>query len=150
MPETAKDLIKQPKISKDEVLPKIHFSMLIIGSSGSGKSVLAYNIISKWYNGFYDMVLLISPTGIFFDKLLTFCLGKTDDIQKALDLPKNRVITDMEKAEAAVQMVENVQEEDIKKNGFENAKKILLYFDDVVGVLSSFCFALICFRTLFL
>lgn len=39
----------------------------------------------------------------------------------------------MEKAEAAVKMIEGVQEEDIKKHGFEEAKKILLYFDDVVG-----------------
>ncbi len=121
VPKTSKDLIRQPKIAQDGVLPKIHFSMIIVGSSGSGKSVLVFNLISKFYKDYYDMVILISPT------------GKQDDIQIALNLPKNRVITDMEKAEAAVKMVEEVQEEKIKADGYESAKKILLYFDDVIG-----------------
>ena len=51
----------------------------------------------------------------------------------ALNLPKNSVITDMEIAEKAVKKVEEVQEEKIKSDGFEDAKKILLYFDDVIG-----------------
>jgi hypothetical protein len=121
VPPTAKDKIPQPKIAKEGVLPTLHFSMILNGSSGSGKSVLAFNLISKFYKNFFDMVILISPT------------AKTDDIQKALDLPKNRTITDMAKAEAAMQKIEDVQEETIKKDGFEAAKKILVYFDDVVG-----------------
>jgi hypothetical protein len=95
--------------------------MLVIGSSGSGKSVLVFNIIKKFYKDYYDIIILISPT------------GKTDDIQLALDLPKNRVITDMAKAELAVQKMEDVQEEEIKNSGFEDTKKVLIYFDDCVG-----------------
>lgn len=121
VPKTSKDDIRQPKMATDGVLPKLHFSALLIGSSGSGKSVLAYNLINKFYKDFFDMIILISPT------------GKTDDIQQALNLPKNRVITDMAKAESVVKMIEDTQEEAIKKDGFAKAKKILLYFDDVVG-----------------
>ncbi len=121
VPKTSKDNIPQPKMAKDGVLPRLHFSALAVGSSGSGKSVLVYNLISKYYKDFFDIVILISPT------------GKTDDIQKALELPKNRVITDMSKAEKVVQMIEDTQEEQIKKGGFESAKKVLLYFDDVIG-----------------
>lgn len=121
VPETSKDLIKQPKIALDGVLPTLHFSMCIVGSSGSGKSVLTYNLITKFYKDCFDMIILISPT------------GGTDDIQKALDLPKSRVITDMSIAEEAIQKIMDIQTESIKSKGFENAKKILLYFDDVIG-----------------
>lgn len=121
IPKTSKDRIKQPEAVKDGVLPALHFSMLIIGSSGSGKSVLAFNIIKKFYGPVFDMVILISPTGI------------TDDIQAALGLPVSRVITDMRKAEQALQMIMDVQTEDIKKGGYEAAKNILVYFDDVVS-----------------
>jgi hypothetical protein len=121
VPKTSKDLLKQPKIAEDEVLPKLNFSMLVVGSSGSGKSVLVFNLITKFYKNFFDMIVLISPT------------GKTDDIQKALKLPDSRVITDMDKAEEALQKIMDIQSESIKKEGFEHSKKILVYLDDVVG-----------------
>ncbi len=121
VPKTAKDLIKQPKMAEDGVLPKLHYSMIVVGSSGSGKSVLVFNMISKWYKNSFDMVVLISPT------------GKTDDIQKALNLPDSSVIDDMEVAEKAVAKIEEVQEEKIQTDGYESAKKVLLYFDDVIG-----------------
>ena len=122
VPETTKDLIDQPEIAESGVLPKLNFSMLIVGSSGSGKSVLAINIIKNFYKDAFDMVLLISPT------------GDTDDIQKALDLPASRVITDMKVAEECLQKIMDVQTESIKKHeGFEGLKKILIYLDDVIG-----------------
>jgi len=121
VPETSKDLIDQPQMAKDGVLPKLHFSMLLVGASGSGKSVLAYNIIDKFYKDCFDMVILISPTGM------------TDDIQAALKIPKSRVITDMKKAEESLQKVMDVQTDCIKKRGFEKCKKVLVYLDDVVG-----------------
>lgn len=121
VPKTSKDKIKQPQIAIDGVLPKIHFSMLIVGSSKSGKSVLCYNLISKYYNNFFDMVILISPT------------GGNDDIQKALELPASRVITDMKVAEEVLQKIVDIQLESIAKNGEEATKNILVYFDDVIG-----------------
>ena len=121
VPKTSKDLIEQPEICMQGVLPKLHFSMLAVGSSGSGKSVLVYNLISNFYAGYFDTVISISPT------------GGSDDIQKALGLPKNRVITEMSKAESVLLMIQEVQKEEIKKKGFEGAKKILIYLDDVIG-----------------
>lgn len=119
VPKTAKDLIHQPPIAESGVLPKLHFSMLVIGSSGSGKSVLVFNLIDRFYKDCFDMTILISPT------------GKTDDIQAALQL--KMVISDMQKAEEALQKIMDIQSESIKKKGYENTKKILIYFDDVVG-----------------
>ncbi len=121
IPETSKDKIEQPKISLDGVLPKISFSMLVIGPTKSGKSVLVFNIIKQFYKDAFDMVILISPT------------GKSDDVQAALKLPKSRVITDLKKATDALKKIIEVQQEQIDKVGYEKAKNILIYFDDVVS-----------------
>lgn len=121
VPETSKDLIQQPEMAKQGVLPKLHFSMLLVGSSGSGKSVLAFNLIKQFYKDCFDLVVLISPT------------GDTDDIQAALEIPKSRVISDMKKAEESLQKIMDVQTEEIKKKGFEKCKNVLVYLDDVVA-----------------
>lgn len=121
VPKTSKDRIEQPQIALDGVLPKLHFSMLIVGSSGSGKSVLAYNIINQFYKDCFDMIILISPT------------GTSDDVQAALNLPRSRVITDLTLANDALKKIMQVQDETIKKEGYEKAKNILIYFDDVVS-----------------
>ncbi len=121
IPETSKDKIPQPIAAQEGVLPKLHFSMLVIGGSGSGKSVLCFNIIKKFYRDAFDVVILISPT------------GKSDDIQNALGLPANRVITDMKQAEEALETIKKIQKETIDKEGYEKAKNILVYFDDIVS-----------------
>ena len=122
VPPTSKDLISQPPIALSGVLPKINFSMILIGSPGSGKSVLSYNLINKFYKDYFDMVILISPT------------GETDDIQKALELPSSKVITDMVKAEEVLNKIMEVQKAEVKKqDGYEGVKKCLIWLDDVIG-----------------
>lgn len=121
IPETSKDKIKQPKVAEEGVLPKLHFSMLIVGSSGAGKSCLSFNIIDKFYKDAFDMVIVISPTGL------------SDDIQAALKLPDSRVITDMDEAEEALKTIMKVQKEKIDKDGYETAKNVLICFDDIVS-----------------
>jgi len=123
VPPTSKDLILQPPMALNGVLPKINFNMIIVGSPGSGKSVLCYNIINKFYQDFFDIVILISPT------------GESDDIQKALNLPSARVITDMTKAEEVLNKIIKVQKEEIKKNNesYDGVNKVLIWFDDIIG-----------------
>ena len=43
VPKTSKDLIDQPEICEQGVLPKLHFSMLAIGSSGRKCFDLQFN-----------------------------------------------------------------------------------------------------------
>lgn len=121
VPKTAKDDIPQPRVAQEGILPPLCFSMLVVGSSGSGKSVLVYNLIKKFYAGCFDVVLLVSPT------------GRTDDIQKQLGLDDSHVITDLAKAITVLNKLMETQSKIIEEKGFARAKTVLVYFDDVVG-----------------
>ena len=83
--KTSKDAIKHPKLSEEGVIPKLCCSTILVGKSGSGKSVLLQNLMTRkeFFAGHFDKVFLISPT------------GEADDVQKALNVSPNCVFTDM-------------------------------------------------------
>jgi GTPase SAR1 family protein len=124
-PPTQKDKIKQPELAEAGVIPKLNTSTLIIGKSGSGKSVLMNSLLTdkRFYdNGrFFDRVILISPT------------GESDDIQRAMKIDSSLIFTDMCEAEEALRVLEKIQEEDVKQHGAEHANKILVILDDVAS-----------------
>ena len=45
--KTSKDEIKSPKLAELGVIPKINSSIIIVGKSGSGKSVLLHNLLTN-------------------------------------------------------------------------------------------------------
>ena len=124
-PPTSKDSIKHPKLSDEGVIPKLNTSTILVGKSGSGKSVLLHNLLTRpEFFGkykYFDKIFIISPT------------AECDDIQKALELPPSCIFTDMEEAAQALEKIEKFQAEEIKKKGSHGAQKFCIIFDDVIG-----------------
>jgi hypothetical protein len=83
--ETDKNEIPQRKCAKDGVMPRYPFSMMLSGSSGSGKTVLAMNILTKkeLYGKYFHYIVVFSPTA-----------GNYDDTYKILNLPPENFISD--------------------------------------------------------
>ena len=101
---TSKDKIEQPELADDPkmYIPKLGFSVIVSGKSGSGKSTLVTNLFtdSRFYgkspekpNGWFDKVFLFSPT------------ANGDDVQKALNIPKNHVFTDLEEGVELLEVI---------------------------------------------
>ncbi len=85
--ETAKSKIPQRKCAKDQIMPKFPFSMMITGSSGSGKTNLMINIMTKpsLYGKYFHRIAIFSPTA-----------GSADDMYKKLGkIPKENFISTM-------------------------------------------------------
>lgn len=123
--ETAKTKIPQRKAAKDQVLPKFPFSMMISGSSGSGKTNLMINILSRedLYGRFFHRIAVFSPTA-----------GSSDDLYKKLKLPKENFIKDMKP-----EYLENIiahREQLIEEKGIEWVAKndrMVIILDDVIA-----------------
>jgi len=121
-----KDKIKQPQCVLDGILPKVGSSMCMVGSSGSGKSILVYNLLEnkRFYGGkqSFDQIFLFSPTAL------------TDSIQKALKVPESNCITDIKQdGEKAINMILESQKRIVEKRGTDKAPSVLIYFDDCIG-----------------
>lgn len=120
---TEKDQIKHPALAEAGVIPKLNTSNIICGKSGSGKSVLLVNLMTRkeFYQGAFDRVILVSPT------------GETDDVQKALRIKPSLVFTDLTESIEVLGTIEKVQEALIKEKGASAAPKICVILDDCVG-----------------
>lgn len=121
--KTNKDKIKQPDCVKYKILPKFPSTILVIGKSGSGKSILVQNILfdKRFYKDFFDEIYLVSPT------------AKSDDVQKAFKLDDDNIMTDLETAPQEIENILNFQRETIEEKGIENALKVCMVFDDCVS-----------------
>ena len=131
--ETSKDEIEQPELAKHDkmFIPPLGSSVIISGKSGSGKSTLLANLITdgRFYgkskqkpNGWFDKIFLFSPT------------ANGDDIQKALQIPKKYVYTDLDEAPELLEVILDSQQK--KVDTAEGAHKVAQYciiFDDVIG-----------------
>ena len=138
--KTSKDEIRHPALAEAGVIAKLCCSTILVGKSGSGKSVLLHNLMTRkeFYAGHFDKVFLISPT------------GEADDVQKALGISPSCTFTDMDEAILCLRKIEAHQEAEIKKKGSVGAQKFCIIFDDVVvRFLLSFSF-LFPYLTIFL
>ena len=122
---TSKDDIKHPALSEAGVIPKLNTSTILVGKSGSGKSVLLHNLLTRpeFFNKYqhFDKIFVVSPS------------AECDDVQLALKIPTSCVFTDMEEAVVALEKIEKFQSEEIKKLGSGKAQKFCIIFDDVIG-----------------
>ena len=63
---TSKDQIKHPLLAEQGVIPKLNTSTILVGKSGSGKSVLLHNLLtrSEFFDKYkyFDNIFIISPT----------------------------------------------------------------------------------------
>lgn len=130
---TSKDKIKQPELADDPkmYIPKLGFSVIVSGKSGSGKSTLVTNLFTdpRFYGpspekpkGWFDKVFLFSPT------------ANGDDVQKALNIPKNHVFTDLEEGVELLEVILDSQAGKIEKaDGADKVEQFAILFDDIIG-----------------
>jgi hypothetical protein len=123
--ETSKSNIPQRKSAKEQVMPKFPFSMMISGSSGSGKTNLLMNILNKkeLYGKYFHYIIVFSPTA-----------GKYDDIYKNLKIPDENFIRNLDKTQ--LEDIIECRKKLIDEKGIEWVAKnsrVLIIMDDVIA-----------------
>jgi len=120
-PKTGKDKIKHPKLAEEGVIPKLGSSIILIGVTKSGKSVLLQNLLSRkeFYGNAFDQIFLISMAG--------------DDTLDSLDIPEECTFHDVKKAEAALKVIQTHQKTQIAKHGNHKASQFAIVLDDIIG-----------------
>jgi hypothetical protein len=121
--KTDKDDIKVNKSQELGLVPKHAFSALVCGKSGSGKTMMLLNLMTRpeFYKDYFDEVFVISDTAKSGDDLYKRHLGvKEDNIFE----PNEECISNLEQ-------IITKQKEYIKQNSMGSAKKLLIIFDDI-------------------
>lgn len=122
---TDKSKVPLRKCMIDGILPKFPFSMMISGRSGSGKTNVLLNILTKdnMYNKYFHYTVVYSPTA-----------GKYDDMYKILKLPEENFKNDFspEDLNNLIESRKNL----IDKKGIEwvvKNSRVLIILDDVIA-----------------
>ena len=121
--ETSKDKIAQPAAAVENIIPKLTSNILFVGASGSGKSTLLVQLMTQpvFYAGWFDRVILISPT------------GRSDDVQGHLNLDEDDIIDELDSAPKFIGELMEDQRNDIEDLGADKAKQIALIYDDCIS-----------------
>ena len=122
--ETNKSTIPQRKAA-GTILPKYPFSWMLSGSSGSGKTNLAMNILTRkeLYGSYFHCILVFSPTA-----------GKYDDSYKVLNLPPENFIAKFDNG--MLDKIIEARKSKIDAKGVEWVSKnerMLIILDDVIA-----------------
>ena len=82
--KTNKSKIKLNAMMEADIIPRHASSVVFSGRSGSGKSNLMVNLLTRnqFYKGYFDLIFLFSPT------------ARSDDLPLYLKLPDKRIFTD--------------------------------------------------------
>jgi nucleoside-triphosphatase THEP1 len=123
--DTAKSKIPLRACMKNGTLPRFPFSLMLSGSSGSGKTNLLMNILSKkeMYGGYFHYIIVYSPTS-----------GKYDDMYKILKLPDENFVEEFS-AETLENLI-SARKKLIDDKGIEWVSKnsrVLIILDDVIS-----------------
>jgi len=119
--DTAKNKIKQRTLMENNIIPRHPSSVIFNGSSGSGKSILLLNMLTRpeFFSDYFDIIHLFSPT------------GGSDDLFRVLNLPPEQIHIDMDETQLSDILEE--QRTKIETDGVDNAKKMLVIYEDVQG-----------------
>ena len=110
---------------KSGVLPKFPSSVCLSGRSGSGKTNLLLNMLTRkdMLKDYYHYILVFSPTA-----------GKYDDTYKALNIPEENFIEDFD-SKTLEKLIESrkklIEEKGIK--WVSKNSRVCLIFDDVIA-----------------
>ena len=123
--ETAKHKIPLRSVMKKGILPRFPFSIMFSGRSGSGKSNLLMNLLTRkeMYGGYFHYIVVYSPTA-----------GKYDDMYASLKLPDENFVPDFSKEglEALIEQRKKL----IDKKGIEwvgKHSRVLIILDDIIA-----------------
>lgn len=99
------------------------FSASLIGGTGSGKSVLAVNILTNpnLFGKYFDEVYLVGAT------------VHSDDTWKQLNVPKERQFTDIKTMQSKVNRLIKRQKKSVEAQGVARAKKVCIVWEDVTS-----------------
>jgi Cdc6-like AAA superfamily ATPase len=122
---TEKHGIPQRAVQKSGILPKHPFSMVISGSSGSGKTCCMMNILTEpvMLKDYFHYIIVFSPTA-----------NTTDDTYKILRLPEENFRDTFE--ESDLEELIEARKELIKKKGIAwvgKNSRVLIIMDDIIA-----------------
>lgn len=128
--KTNKMDIKTRPLQEQFIIPKHPFRLLLVGRSGSGKSMNLVNLMTRPHmygqtnksnkkSQYFDLVFLFSPTG-----------DAGDDLIEHLDIDESKMITEESNFIPVLEHILKTQKALIEKNGLLKSPKILLIFDD--------------------
>lgn len=123
--ETEKSKIPLRACMKNGTLPRFPFSIMFSGRSGSGKSNLLMNLLTKkcMYAGYFHYTIVYSPTA-----------NKYDDMYAVLKLPKENFVEKFGKEELE-SLIES-RKKLITKKGIKWVSKnsrVLIILDDIIA-----------------
>jgi len=116
-----KDCIWQPMCCQLEILPKLPTGFLVIGKSGSGKTMAVLNMLSNEH--------MLKDA---FDFTYMFVGIKPDpEMISIIDLPKENIRENFTEEEVGELMLK--MEKTVDKMGMKNTPSVLFIFDDILG-----------------
>jgi hypothetical protein len=118
---TDKDKIKVNALMEHCTIPKFPQSLLMVGSSSSGKTTALMNLMTRkdFYKGYHDFVFLFSIT------------AKLDDSFKPLKLKKEHVFDTEEDMIKNLEIIFESQKKNVENKKINECPKILLIFEDL-------------------
>lgn len=126
--ETNKSKIPQRQSMEDNIIPRHPQSVIFNGRSGSGKSNLIVNLLTR--PEFYGRTNPDNPKTQYFDLIFLFSpTAKNDDLPKYLQIPDSRTYDS--NFDAPLDHIIETQKNIIEKEGIDKAPKILILFDDI-------------------